>query len=582
MRRAISIYGDWALHDEIGDKVELSEEMTQSALDRLEYWQKKHKVKFDYYLIDAFWYDPEGNYQQFKKSHWPDGFANVRRRMEALGITPGLWFDVNGFASPRHEQWKRSLSIDNRSYCLFDGPYAEGFEKALINACTSWGIRLFKLDFVNFRAVTPRLANSLSEEEIYLKNAEVLKRILRGLRLRFPNIIILAYNGYELVPNYISNTSYPLRRGIDPSWLEVFDYIYSGDPRPADVPFIDFRHSVDVYQDYMVRNLNFSGIPLTRIDDHGCMIGNTNTIYYLGKHSWRRSWILTLSRGSRKAHLYGNLHLLDDSDVEFLSRARKIFFSLFDLGLETFTVGGVPAHSPWHGFLTGGGAKGLLTLVNNTGFSQHVSLKIAGLQEAKVLFSDGGNLIEPQVGGQSLSLTLAPEQMVLLGLGDMARDEYHLGTDEDSIVPYESRLVPVSFKMISPSVLEGEWVPENIPEDDRTFLRISLQVLKDRLALRLKSEKSTTSGKRPAIQDFLSITLSQNGHKQPMAMWEPDRAVWSGCSWITALYDVAKLKGERLRMRCAYQGQEKVELVASASLLKFHGKVKLTPARKDI
>jgi len=69
MDKAIAIYGDWALHDEMGDKVELNEEMTHTALDRLEYWQKKHALKFDYYLIDAFWYDPEGNYQQFKKSH---------------------------------------------------------------------------------------------------------------------------------------------------------------------------------------------------------------------------------------------------------------------------------------------------------------------------------------------------------------------------------------------------------------------------------------------------------------------------------------------------------------------------------
>lgn len=567
MDKAISIYGDWALHDEIGDKVKLNEEMTHSALDRLECWQKEHALKFDFYLIDAFWYDPEGNYQQFKKSHWPQGFISVKTRMNALGMTPGLWFDVNGFAAPRYKKWGKSLSRDKHSYCLFDGPYAEGFEKALINAYTSWGIRLFKLDFANFRAVTPRLASSFSEEEIYRKNVQALKQIFRNLRSRFSDIIILAYNGFELVPNYISNTSYPLRRGIDSSWLEVFDYIYSGDPRPADVPCIDFRHSVDIYQDYMVRNFNFSGIPLSRIDDHGCMIGNTNTIYYLGKHSWRRSWILSLSRGSRKAHLYGNLHLLDNSDIKFLSKTMEIFFSLFNSGLETQMVGGIPGHSPWHGFLVGGGTKGLLTLVNATGFPQYVTLEIPGLKDVEVLFSDAGNIIEPQVCNAKLSLMLAPEQMGLFGLGEMAKSEYHLEIDKDKVVPYDSKSLPISFKMNATNVLEGEWIPKNI--SNKTFLRISLQTYKDGLALRLKAEKSNSSGKIPAIQDFLSLSLSQDGKELPIAKWEPNRAVWSGCSWMTALYDLSELAPKKIKIHCSYSGPEKIELIAAVSLLKF-------------
>ena len=147
MNKTASIYCDWALHDELSDTVELDEAMTEKALDRLEYWQKKHILKFEYYLIDAFWYDPEGNYQQFKRPNWPNGFISVRKRMAALGMTPGLWFDVNGSTSPRCKDWKESLATDGRSYCLFDGPYAEGFEKAFVNAYNSWGVKLFKLDF---------------------------------------------------------------------------------------------------------------------------------------------------------------------------------------------------------------------------------------------------------------------------------------------------------------------------------------------------------------------------------------------------------------------------------------------------
>jgi len=568
MNKTILIYCDWTLHDELADTVKLDETMTQKALDRLEYWQKEYGLKFDYYLIDAFWYDPEGNYQQFKRPHWPNGFISVRKRMDALGMTPGLWFDVNGWSSPRCKDWKKSLATDGQSYCLFDGPYAKSLEEALINAYNSWGVKLFKLDSANFGAVTPRLVNSLSRDEIYLKNTETLKQILRNLRSCFSDIVIMAYNGYELVPNYIINTSYSFRRGIDPSWLEVFDYIYSGDPRPADTPCISFRHSLDVYQSYMVRNLNFSGIPLDRIDDCGCFVGDTHSIYRLGKRSWRRTWILSLSRGNKRALLYGNLHLLDDSDAQFLLKAKQIFFSLFSVGLETYTVGGILAHSPWHGFLTGGGSNGLLTLINTTEFSQHISLEIPGLKGVKVLFSDTGNVVRPQVCSQNLSLILASEQMVLLGLGEMAKFQYYLGINEDDAVPYNSRPVSISFKVTAPNTLEGKWIPgNNMSKANKTFLRISLQTLKNGIAFRLKSQKGVDLRN---IRDLFSITVSQNERELPIAMWEPSRAVWSGCSWMTGLYNINNLEqGKPVKINCSYCGNNKVKLMAKASVLKF-------------
>lgn len=94
--RPFSVYCDWGLHDELGDNIELDEKMTLEVLDRLKYWREKG-VTFDYYLFDAFWFDPSGDYKQFKKTHWPSGFEKVRGIIEELGMKPGLWFDVNGF-----------------------------------------------------------------------------------------------------------------------------------------------------------------------------------------------------------------------------------------------------------------------------------------------------------------------------------------------------------------------------------------------------------------------------------------------------------------------------------------------------
>lgn len=521
-----SVYCDWGLHDELGDNVELNERMTLEVLDRLEYW-RENGLRFDYYLFDAFWFDPNGDYKQFKRTHWPNGFERVREKIRHLGMEPGLWFDVNGFTSPKNELWRDSLSIDGRSYCLFDGSYASGFYDALVHAYKEWGIRMFKLDFANFRAITPRLEGKLTEDEVYLENTRALKKILTTFRKVCPEAVILAYNGYELIPGYLTNTSYPIKKGVDPSWLEVFDYMYSGDPRPADTPCISFRRSIDLYQDHMVYKFNYSGLPLYRIDDHGCMIGDTNTIYYLGKKSWRRSWIMSLMRGSKKAHLYGNLHLLDDSDIEFLKYSMDMVFSLYKNRLETSIIG-VPLRDPWHGFLLGGGNKGLLTLVNSSPVNQLIELHIPGVKNAKVLFRDSGNDVALDISSDILSLILAPEQMVLIGLGEVAESRY-LGENEDEPVPREGDRTGIIFKQISKNRFEGEW----IPDENFDLLRIVVQVFDGGIAYRFKSRKGD-----PSIADFISIEVKQNDNILPIYSWEPNRIVWSGCSWINVLYDI--------------------------------------------
>jgi hypothetical protein len=534
LERPFSVYCDWGLHDELGDNIELDERMTLEVLDRLEYWKEKG-ITLDYYLFDAFWFDPNGDYKQFKKTHWPNGFEKVREKIESLGMKPGLWFDVNGFTSPKNEAWKESLSIDGRSYCLFDGPYASGFYEALIHAYKEWGIRMFKLDFANFMATTPKLEGKISLDEIYLKNTNALKKILKEFKRACPEAVILAYNGYELIPGYITNTSFPIKKGIDPYWLEVFDYMYSGDPRPADTPCISFRRSIDLYQDHMIYKFNYSGLPFYRIDDHGCMIGNTNTIYYLGKKSWRRSWIMTLIRGSKKAHLYGNLHLLNDSDIEFLKDSKDLFLSLYETGMETSIIG-VPLRDAWHGFLLGGGAKGLLALINSSPVVQLIELHMPGVKKAKVLFMDSGNEVTLDISLDKLSLTLAPEQMVLLGLGDLADLEY-LGESLDEPVPEESNKAGITFRQISKNRFEGEWSPGK----DVDFLRIAVQVFDRDIAYRLKAQKEGKDGKEPAIRDFISIEAIQNDTILPIYDWEPNRAVWSGCSWVNFLYSVKEM-----------------------------------------
>lgn len=92
------IFNDWAAHDELGTlvKPQLTERLTHELLDGLQSMKTRYGTQFDYYLLDAFWYDPKGAYVAFKQPNWPRGYEPALERVLALGMKPGLWFDLGG------------------------------------------------------------------------------------------------------------------------------------------------------------------------------------------------------------------------------------------------------------------------------------------------------------------------------------------------------------------------------------------------------------------------------------------------------------------------------------------------------
>lgn len=563
MAGPISIYCDWAMHDELGDDVRLSAELTMRALDALKHWRDAHGLTFDYYLLDCFWFDQPGDYTRFDRKMWPDGFEPARRRMEELGMKPGLWLDTTGAAVAGWRPWQEgpaehgwepwSGSLDRNgewSYCLFDGPYAEGLLDAMVHAVEEWGVGLFKFDFANFRAVTERCGH-LDEGEVYARNVAAFKDVLRRVRERAPGVVFLAYNGFAYAGDYLGRTTDPVVPGVEPHWLKVIDYLYSGDPRPADAPCTSLRRAVDVYQDHMVRKFHRSGIPLSRIDDHGCMVGDTNTIYYLGKRGWRRTWVQSLARGSRKAHLYGDVTLLDDQDVRFLKSARDLFFGLFREGAATRSVGGVPAQSPWHGFLTGDAEDGLLCVVNSGAGERRATLELSGLGSARVLFHDEGRVPTCDTAGDTLSVTLAPEQMALVGLGRCAEERFELGTNVGGDpVPGRAERLELDFAAEGNGLVCGVPAAEVMTQAEAggfDELRLSVRLRQEGRAYRRACPRNEVPS------DVLGIRIEADGREVPPRRRVPQVKVWSGCSWVTCVYGLEDLREAdelRITFRC--------------------------------
>jgi len=548
MRRPFSIYCDWAMHDELGDDIELDEAMTLKALDILERWKTEFGVSFDYYLLDAFWFDPRMPYTAFKKSHWPEGFTRARDRILALGMTPGLWYDVNSsWLSP--EGWQASLSAAGRGHSLTEGPYSAGLESGWRYALDTWGVRLFKLDFANFYVAAG--GSRLSAEENYARSVGVLRDILSRLRQEYPDLVVIAYNGFERWPGYLgSPIGMPLRQGFDLAWLSVVDYLYSGDPRPSDLVRTNLRRSIDVFQDHQVWVMKHNGFPLERVDDHGCMVGSSNTAFYQGSHGFKRTYLGSLARGGQRDIYYGDPALLSDDEIRFMAAARKLFFDAFCSGLTTVLVGGEPGNCAWHGTLTGGAAAGLLYLVNGSCSKVHVEIALPGLLQARVLFADGTLDIPLSTGAENLLIELLPEQVALVGLGDYAEASMSLGTSADSLQPSQLLPLSVSWQPTSGDSLtttyQGNWpsgarllvTAQACTHPQATPWKLASAGLPERFA-----QEVTRRGERPGssiAHQQVTIrlhSLHDDSEIEPSAEL-PAVPIWAGTSWVARFYTI--------------------------------------------
>ena len=183
---------------------------------------------------------------------------------------------------------------------------------------------------------------------------------------------------------------------------------------PAGLP-----QSLLAYTDAMEQRFLRAFVPPEAIDDHGTMIGNTNTIYYLGKSAFRDSWIMNLSHGNRKQNLYGELSLLDDADWDFLAQSVPLFERTIG---ENWTVQmhGEPMHGGGYAYSCFDEAGGFLTLVNPTSTAQTLCVTPSCWKEQEqmelCLCYAGHTFLEQTLGRTTRALvrTLQPGSVELI------------------------------------------------------------------------------------------------------------------------------------------------------------------------
>jgi hypothetical protein len=518
-----SVYITWAAHDELSDSIPLDESLALRELDAISRLRAQG-CRFDYFVLDMGWFDRDGGFRTFDKKHWPEGPDKFLAACRARGIKAGLWLSTNvcGWSSkpwltPQPE-WRDSLGgYLGLAMSLHEG----GFLAYQIETMQRWydrGIRLFKFDFAAMDAATPAELAAVGRTEVERRNSEAWRNALQAFRERNPEVVLIAYNGYG---GETGDTSPNFAKTVDGRWLEVFDSLYCGDPKPSDVPCANFWRSLDVYSDAMVFQYAANGVPFDRVDNSGFMIGNTGTCYRRGKAAWKGMAILGAARGGRVNTYYGDLGLLDKADGAWLAKVQSLYYPLQAHGI-TATIGGYPGAGRPYGF-TALDSGGMLCTAMNPGLTTaDLALPFPAEKRSRLLFTDAG--FEPILNGAILRL--GPGQMAVVGTGRYADPECELGRQDDVLIPSSSMQLPVSevssgLRSISSDVvpLRGKW----------------LQIVCSQVGVNGRPWR-VSGGAPPSglpVGKLLELKVEQDGH--PLKIDRPfDRPVWSGLSWTVA------------------------------------------------
>jgi hypothetical protein len=420
------IYSDWAAHDELGTllKPQLTEQLTNSLLDQVQSLKSKYGIQFDYYLLDGFWYDPKGAYLTFKKPNWPNGYEAALHRMMDLGIKPGLWFDMGGSTLDLKDtpSWHGP-----EKPCLSDSAFAQVFQDAFRLYIRDHSLGMLKFDFTNL--LCRHGSDEVPSLAILEKNADSLLEICRTARELNPAMVIRAYNGYSLGEMMASTKYYDQAYAISPWWVMWFDSVYSGDPRPAELPSVtSLRDSVNWYQDHVFRGYARSLMPLFMIDDSGTLVGKTSTILYLGAEGFTDSWILNIMRGDLAPFFYGDLTLLTEDNRKFMAGTLRFLREHQDVFANTRPILGIPGRGEVYGYLSNNEDTGFATIVNPGLFPQSFAFLVPHEKLSrgfeKLVFSNDGQAREPTRRLEGvLRATLVPGEIRVYALGPRERIE---------------------------------------------------------------------------------------------------------------------------------------------------------------
>jgi len=507
-----NIYISWGAHDQLSDSVKLTEELANKELDAY-LALREQGVKLDYFLMDMFWFSKHTLYKSFNET-WPNGYETFFKKAKENNVKLGLWLSANVLGWNENMRWldyqdtlANGIGNEKLWMAFYDGVWPAYFNSVL-EYWYSEGVTLFKIDFAAFYAVKVGDEGKYSKEQLEEMNKKVFHKLVADFRKKHPDCKFIAYNGlFDHHSSVKAETDW---------WLEVFDALFCGDPQPGLVPGYNFVQSVTLYSDQMFWTFAKKKVPISFIDNSQFMLSNTGTGNYRGKQDWKTMLVSTLAKRSMFQTYYGNLELLDSSDAVWMKQAQQLFYQMDTLLL----IGDYPYQVLPFAYHLKNKRGGLVFAVNPSQQMQKVQLPLDYQgQPAGILFSQPGyrNIIEGN------TVTLAPEQSVLIGFNEYANEKYSLGTSGEGSFPNESVNIEIKERK---ALNNGVSFQINKPEKGNI-----------RLVFEIKNEDGTmvkANGGPPPygkpMGEVLQIKVVSAGKKIPVSI-NYNKVIWSGLSW---------------------------------------------------
>lgn len=561
LKKPITIYNNWSAYDELSDNIPQTEELCMKMLNEV-IRLKNQGVQIDCYLMDAFWFDVEGGYRIWHKKNWPDGPDRWLKKCKENDIIPGLWFSTNlieaGGTPMLHfiPEWEGSQTSDKTVVSLFEGGYLTHLIE-MLQLYTDMGFGVFKFDFAHFDACTDDAKRTMLSSEIEASNKQAFMQAVKKFRAKNPQIIFIGYNGFG---GEMENTTAPFRKTVDLRWLEIFDTLYSGDPRFSDVPMINIWRSQDLYSDHMVQQFAFNGLPLSRIDNCSFMTGKTGTCYKRGISAWKSSLILNMARGGWLNVYHGNIDLLNDEDAQWFAKVQNTYLQLQQFG-QTSVIGGIPGRAEVYGYqsMTTDGC--LFTIVNPSQVIREIELPAVSCSKGRILFTDKGFV--PILNENKIML--GAEQMAVIGFGKFNSTAYDWGIENDVVIPQAIEKMNVTVQIM-----------------DKNSAKVQLTDIKDKIRILFSQMDGdgipfrSWGGAPPdgiKMDEFLKITAMQ-GKKEVLVNINYDKMIWSGLSWASGEIETVNLDPKiPLTITCRSKEGESKNFKIEVFHVKFETKI---------
>ncbi len=475
-----------------------SDEFELHSLRLLAESQKATGCRFDFCNIH-FWVDPAGDLKRWNPAKFPQGIANIKPILDALGTRPGLWIDSSntwegGWSIGQNPAAQPSVSDNPSWFCRASEPIKTLYREGFLYQIRHNGVRELKFDNLHTLCNNPHhdhLPGLYSSEAI--ENSVI--EFLHDLDRECPEAFLILYWGYR-----------------SPWWLLHGDTLFDSGigieaASPSSQPAPYARDSVTQKLDQAQRHA--CDVPALGKDSLGIWLSNWAWNSSIGKERWQEGLVMDLCRGSLMAQIWADNDWLSPPEWKQLAD----FIALLRAEPKCFEnphfILGNPSNDEPYGYCCTDGRRAFLALDNCTWQDRSLPLELNsawGLPDGKRWDLYRWYPEPARLTGDAASfaaraaIMLKPFEVVLLEVVPTG-ERPSLGRS------FTERPIPVAFAEASRSVdLKIDDLNRRAAQDSAiwTVLRPSSAVSKGGATLTKQPDGSIlASGKNPAPDTYV-------------------------------------------------------------------------------